>query len=557
MAENTAASKPQIQAESPWAAHEEKAKVPHKSGPKRTSGKTPALPLTSSGKTSLDFDASRRTMNLHYKFGHRESLTGQKAQPSGIRPGSWMDVFRGSHIKQAFRLSRIAPGEKGSLSSDKSLKLLQQSVKVTEEHYQRGISLAAGDATVMGKTQPGLEGVAIAPSELLGVSLDDNAIRVAEGLGYKASQVLKKDDGTSVVRLTLPPEVNPIRAQADLAHAIPGIQFETNKLYRLYRASMYHQLETPKAGPAETSVSAPCDTDRCYYRNLIHWHDALGECATGLKVGVIDTGIDFAHPALKTVQHDSASMTGGRSPAPGWHGTGVLALLAGNPASDTPGLIPGAHFYTADIFYLEEGGTMTTDTFSLLNALDWMNKNEVDIINMSFSGPPDELVKGSIEELARKGVVLVAAAGNEGPLAEPVYPAAYPEVIAVTAVTKDRHNYWYANRGRHIDIAEPGVDIWTAVPGSGAGFHSGTSFAAPFATAIISLRLSEMTQETRSKKSEVLANLPYVDLGQAGRDEVYGRGLLTAPSFCGLSNEVASAAQDGPVSARLTTVASH
>ena len=116
---------------------------------------------------------------------------------------------------------------------------------------------------------------------------------------------------------------------------------------------------------------------------------------------------------------------------------------------------------------------MATDTISLLKALEWMKANDVKLINMSFAGPRDELVKDEIEELSSKGITFVAAAGNEGPAAEPAYPAAYPQVIAVTAVTKDLHNYRYANRGDHIDVAAPGVDIWTAVPGGREGFTLG------------------------------------------------------------------------------------
>ena len=153
----------------------------------------------------------------------------------------------------------------------------------------------------------------------------------------------------------------------------------------------------------------------------------------------------------------------------------------------------------------------------------------VKVVNMSFSGPRDELVAEAIEKLSKKGIVFVAAAGNEGPTAAPSYPAAYPQVIAVTAVTKDLHNYRYANRGDHIDVAAPGVNIWTAMPGGRAGCNSGTSFAAPHVTAILAVEPREMLQQD---KANLLDGLPVIDLGQQGRDPVYGRGLLVAPSEC-------------------------
>ncbi len=172
---------------------------------------------------------------------------------------------------------------------------------------------------------------------------------------------------------------------------------------------------------------------------------------------------------------------------------------------------------------------MAADTISLLKALDWMRSFDVKIINMSFSGPRDDLVADAIERMSESGVVFVAAAGNEGPTAEPSYPAAYPEVIAVTAVTKDLRNYRYANRGYHIDVAAPGVDIWTAAPGGRAGYHSGTSFAAPHVTAVLAV---EPPETLKQRKAELLDDLAVMDLGPEGRDPIYGRGLLLAPSEC-------------------------
>jgi subtilisin family serine protease len=132
-------------------------------------------------------------------------------------------------------------------------------------------------------------------------------------------------------------------------------------------------------------------------------------------------------------------------------------------------------------------------------------------------------------------VIFVAAAGNEGPTAEPSYPAAYPQVIAVTAVTKDLRNYRYANRGPHIEFSAPGVDIWTAAPGGGASFHSGTSFAAPHVTAVFAVEPPEALQQG---KADLLDNLAVMDLGKEGRDPIYGRGLLLAPSECTPPEEV-------------------
>jgi subtilisin family serine protease len=117
------------------------------------------------------------------------------------------------------------------------------------------------------------------------------------------------------------------------------------------------------------------------------------------------------------------------------------------------------------------------------------------------------------EKLSKKGIVFVAAAGNEGPTAAPSYPAAYPQVIAATAVTKDLRNYRYANCGDHIDVAAPGVNIWTAMPGGRAACHSGTSFAAPHVTAILAV---EPPGRLKQDKADLLDGLPVIDLGRQG-----------------------------------------
>ncbi|MEQ1652445.1 MAG: S8 family serine peptidase, partial [Hyphomicrobium sp.] len=153
----------------------------------------------------------------------------------------------------------------------------------------------------------------------------------------------------------------------------------------------------------------------------------------------------------------------------------------------------------------------------------------VKIINMSLSGPPDELIRKAIEKLSAKGVLLVAAAGNEGPAAGPSYPAAYDQVIAVTAVNRDLQSYRYANRGAYIDVAAPGVSIWTALPGSQGGYHSGTSFATPYVTAALATLYPRLASKT---PQAALQQITYRDLGTPGPDPIYGQGLLVAPLTC-------------------------
>jgi subtilisin family serine protease len=158
-----------------------------------------------------------------------------------------------------------------------------------------------------------------------------------------------------------------------------------------------------------------------------------------------------------------------------------------------------------------------------------MDRSRVHVVNMSFTGPQDELLERAIADLSVNGIAFVAAAGNGGPAAPPSYPAAYAEVIAVTAVDKNLRGYMHANHGDYIDIAAPGVGIWTALPDALEGYQSGTSFAAPHVTAIVAA-IRARVQDT--SKEGLLRALPIRDLGPAGRDRIYGRGLALAPSAC-------------------------
>ena len=173
-----------------------------------------------------------------------------------------------------------------------------------------------------------------------------------------------------------------------------------------------------------------------------------------------------------------------------------------------------------------------------------MRTSGAKLINMSFSGPQDDLVQARITAMRTQGFVFTAAAGNEGPAAVPAYPAAYPDVIAVTAVTKDLHIYPSASRGAEIDLAAPGVGIWTAAPNSREAYRTGTSFAAPFATAVLALQRPDVLY---APKDKLLDRVKTVGLGPPGRNPIYGRGLLQAPSEC--PNAAESASYSAPVGA--------
>ena len=312
---------------------------------------------------------------------------------------------------------------------------------------------------------------------------------------------------------------------------VPDATVALNQIFRQPYTMASQASRTPAAPPGQRVQNGPCPSERCYGAATVGWRTQLAECAKGLPIGIIDTAIDDAHPALhdRKIKQSEIRPPGAHEAAPIWHGTGIASVLAGNADSSTPGLIPGADIYATNIFFADKSGNAISDSAAMLGALDLMDRFGVKIINMSVSGGRDELVERMVQKLADKGVIIVSAAGNGGPDAPPSYPAAYPQVIAVTAVNRDKLGYSHANRGNYIDIAAPGVNIWTALPGMQEGYQTGTSFAVPYATAVISAVYRQSPLKT---KEALLGALQTTDLGAPGRDPVYGRGLINAPTSC-------------------------
>jgi hypothetical protein len=380
-------------------------------------------------------------------------------------------------------------------------------------------------------------------TELLAVNLDKAGFDAVGKHGASAGETIALPNlRVTVVRPAAQVDIASLFSR--LSSQMQSTDFVFNYVYRPVGSERSNNLSDGGQGVSPTKG---CTPQRCFGYTMVGWQPQLAECAADIHVGVIDTGYDRRHPAFigrVFREPTSAQLPLPGPPGPNGHGTGVLALLAGNPNSATPGLIPRAQFSVANTFFDDGHGHPITDTLSLLRALKFMWEGNVNVVNMSMAGPKDALLHRVVQDMAAMGIVIVAAAGNEGPDAPPSYPAAYPEVIAVTAVDQNLKNYMYANRGAHIDVAAPGVEIWTAMPGGREGSQTGTSFAAPFVTAIVAATYP--TAEWRrgvpeNPKSVLLARLSTQDLG---RKQIFGRGLLQAPSTCRPGEPLALAEHD-------------
>ena len=246
----------------------------------------------------------------------------------------------------------------------------------------------------------------------------------------------------------------------------------------------------------------------------------------GVKIAVIDSGVDRAHPALAQAVSGSFDAVGKRGYAIGPHGTAIAGILKSEGLLQ--GVAPSAELLAVRAFFAtDKGAEEQSSTAIIMRSLDWAVREKARIINMSFAGPPDAAVAEAIKAAREKGVILIAAAGNGGADARPAYPAAYEEVIAVTATDTDDRLYDKANRGAYIDVAAPGVDIFVVAPAKAYKHSSGTSLAAAHVSGIVALLIERDTSLDSSQVGAVLRQASD-DLGKPGPDADFGAGRVDA-----------------------------
>jgi subtilisin family serine protease len=246
-----------------------------------------------------------------------------------------------------------------------------------------------------------------------------------------------------------------------------------------------------------------------------------GTGAAGARVGLIDGGVDASHPAFTGV---SVRQSGcGDSPVASAHGTAVASLVAGS-STELASAAPGTSLVIVDVYC---GAATGGSVDRIVAALAKLAGERVPVINISLVGPANRMLEEMVRRVTARGHILVAAVGNDGPAAPPLYPAAYPDVVAVTGVDSRRRALPEACRGKHVDFAAPGADLPVASPASAVTRVRGTSFAAPIVAGLLARTLhapDRLAAKAALAKLTALA----VDLGRRGRDTTYGAGLVGA-----------------------------
>ncbi len=320
--------------------------------------------------------------------------------------------------------------------------------------------------------------------------------------------------GGRLVRLVVP-DGRITAARAALARALPeAVAVDYNHLYRPAEAQENGKrpaLTPDRPRRAALSSGEPADPQ-------------------APAIGLVDGAIARTHPCFHSTRIREKHFLPAGGQAAYRHGTMTASVILADPACGVNGVSPRSPLYLATVFMrLPEWGPVTTAE-SLVAALDWLAASPARIVVLALAGPPNALLEAAVARAAERGLLLFAAAGNDGPHAPPRYPAAYPAVFAVTAVDRRGRVYVHAVRGPHIAFAAPGVDVPVAIPAGGLTRASGTSFAAAFAGAAAARLLAQATPDGSASREAILSRLltHVADLPPAGRDPLTGYGLIRA-----------------------------
>ena len=247
-----------------------------------------------------------------------------------------------------------------------------------------------------------------------------------------------------------------------------------------------------------------------------------------LHVGLIDSGVDARHPALVNAIVQRHGCDDGAHPAA--HGTAVASLMIGQ-AGLFRSALPRATLYAGDAFCdAPTGGSVE----AIARELAWLARMQVAVVNISLVGPPNQILQRLIAHAVAQGMLIVAAVGNDGPAAPPLYPAAWPGVVGVGAVDGRLRLLPEGARGPQVMFVAPGADMAAAANGK-SGFVPvrGTSFAAPFVAGLLAATYQTASPVGARAAIARLASAAR-ELPAAPRDGV-GRGLVaeslrTAPA---------------------------
>ncbi len=375
------------------------------------------------------------------------------------------------------------------------------------------------------------------------VTFADGADAAARAGAAKALGMTVRDDlgdiGVEVLE-----SKSPFSAQeAEAARSLPGVTGVEQDVYRnwlLDAPGSFQELPALDAGALRASLSAALRAQRAAAARgggvrvpwgvarvdaPAAWPQGAGE---GVKVAVVDTGIDCTHPDLACDFKAGTSIVapGSEPMDDNQHGSHVAGTIAGRGVQGVYGVAPRATLMPVKVLNAQGEGALS----DIIAGIDWAAAHGAQVINMSLGGPVQSpALERAVRRALAKGVVVVCAAGNSGPGDDTVgYPAGEPGVIAVAASDRADAVADFSSRGPQVAFIAPGVDILSTVPG-GYAVLSGTSMASPHVAGLAALAIQRGAKGPAGVRAalESAASPLCSREGCAPADEA-GRGIIDA-----------------------------
>ena len=388
--------------------------------------------------------------------------------------------------RHVMQINSIAMGEtiKDHLRADPSVQLIRANKK-NESHYNEN------EVTVSFKKQ-------LNEQEILAVQKEINGV------------MLRKLDSTVMFRSN----TMSTKELIDYFTRKDNVDFaEPNYLY------MQNQIEPPN----DFLYTEQYQWNLPVIQTEAGWDLTQGD--EDIVIAVVDTGVDLNHPDLKNrlTKGYNVLENNHHPDDDNGHGTHVAGIIA-SETNNHEG-VAGITWFNKimPIKAMEAGGYGTT--FDIAKGIVWAVDHGADVINLSLGNyQPSALMKKAVDYAYQKNVVLIAAAGNDN-TDQPSYPAAYKEVIGVSAISYNGERASFSNFGDYIDVSAPGVQIPSTYFNQQYASLSGTSMASPHVSGLAGLILSANPNLKNTEVIKIIKNSAY-DLGERGTDREFGHGLI-------------------------------
>ncbi|MDE3840682.1 peptidase S8 [Bacillus methanolicus] len=390
------------------------------------------------------------------------------------------------HGKNVLQINSIAMGEtiKSHLRNDPSISLIKHNKK-NESHYNQR------EVTVKFTHHPSDLEIAKMTSDIKG-----NVVK------YLDSTIVFRSNELSTSEL-----IQYFNSQPDVIYAEPNYLYLQNK------------------------IDFPNDL---LYREQYQWNLPVIQTEAGwdvtrgdekIIIAVVDTGVDLNHPDLrKRLTKGYNVLENNDYPDDdNGHGTHVAGIIA-SETNNREG-VAGITWYNKIMPIKAMGAEGYGTTFDIAKGIIWAADHGADVINLSLGNyQPSSLMKEAVKYAYEKNAVIISAAGNDNS-SQPSFPAAYPEVLGVSAVSYTGQRAPFSNYGDYIDVSAPGVQIPSTYFNQQYAALSGTSMASPHVAGLAGLILSANPELTNKEVMDIIKNTAY-DLGSPGKDIDFGSGLI-------------------------------